>query len=69
MVFDGAMGAAEAEIALIAVRATKGAYEKEGVKEMLEESLSLGLVVLLAAAVGTNMIPAQDGHGLHSRFS
>jgi hypothetical protein len=68
MVFECGMGAAKAEVALIAVRAAKRAHEKDGVKEMLEESFSFGLVVLVAAAVRANMRLTEDRHGLLLSF-
>jgi hypothetical protein len=63
-VFDGVLVVAGAEIALIAIRAADGAYGKDGVKELLPKSFSSGLVVLVAAAVGTNMRLTEDRHGL-----
>jgi hypothetical protein len=58
----------EAEVAFITVRATEWAYEKEGVKDVLQESFSSGLVVSLARAVRTNSRLIEDRHGLHLPF-
>jgi uncharacterized membrane protein YjjP (DUF1212 family) len=63
LVFDGMLGAAEAEIALIAVRAAQGAYGKDGMKDVLQEPFSSRLVVLVAAAVGTICGSIQGQHG------
>jgi hypothetical protein len=63
LAFDGATGAAEAEIALIAVRAAQGAYGKDTVEDVLPESLSSGLVELLTTTVGTTCGPIQGQHG------
>jgi hypothetical protein len=59
-VFDGVLCVAGAKIALIAIRAAVGAYEKDDMENVLQESFSSGLVVLVAAAVGTNMRLTED---------
>jgi hypothetical protein len=63
-VFDGVLCVAGAKIALIAIRATVGAYEKDDMEDVFQESFSSGLVVLVAAAVRTNMRFTEDRHGL-----
>lgn len=59
---------AEAEIAFITGRAAEWAYEKDSVKDVLQESFSSGLVVSVAPAVRTNRRPIEDRHGLHLPF-
>lgn len=44
LVFDGGTGVAEAEVALIAIRAAQGAYGKDAVEDVLPESFSSGFV-------------------------
>ena len=62
-VFDGRLGAAEAKIAFIADHAPEWGYEKDGVKDVLQESSSSGFVVLVAGAVWTDMRLTEDRHG------
>jgi hypothetical protein len=59
-VFDGVLWVAGAKIALIALRAAEGAYEKDDMEDVLQESFPSGLVELVAAAVGAIMRLTED---------
>ena len=53
----------DAEIAFIADHAAKWAYEKDSVKDVLQESSSSGFVVLGAGAAWTDVRLIEDRHG------
>jgi len=57
----------DAEIAFIAAHAPEWGYEKDSVKEVLQESSSSGFVVLGAGAVWTNGGLIKVKHGYSSR--
>jgi hypothetical protein len=71
MMFVGAWRGLEsdAEIALVTGFATVRADEKDGVKNVLQESFSSGPMGRGAGAVGTNRRFIEDRHGLYLRFS
>lgn len=58
----------DAEIAFIAVHATKWGYEEDSVQDVLEEPFSSGLVVSVAPATGTNRGLTKVQHGRHLPF-